>query len=74
MDSFRCVPRTKRYSAFSTLDHLLSRGVGQVTLFEEEADWRASLGVIGETLRLARMRIYRSCVMPKRALSALPCG
>lgn len=48
MGSFRSVPPTKRFSAFGTLDHLLNPGVGRMTLFEEEADWRASLDVIGE--------------------------
>ncbi len=35
-----------------------------MTLFEEEADYRAFLRVVGETLRLSAMRICGYCVMP----------
>ena len=40
-----------------------TRGVGRMTLFEEEADCRAFLDVGGETLWLVRMSICGCCVM-----------
>ncbi|MEX0866185.1 MAG: hypothetical protein WD030_02435 [Pirellulales bacterium] len=33
--------------------HVLNRGVGRMTLFEDDADYRFLLRVVGETLRLA---------------------
>ena len=44
--------------------HVLNRGVGRMTLFDEDADYRAFLRVVGETLRLAPMRICGYCLMP----------
>jgi hypothetical protein len=38
--------------------HVLNRGVGRMTLFDEDADYREFPRVVGETLRLAPMRIY----------------
>jgi hypothetical protein len=37
---------------------VLNRGVGRMTLFDEGADYHAVLRVVGETLRLATMRIH----------------
>ena len=44
--------------------HVLNRGLGRMTLFYEHADYRAFLRVVGETLRLAPMRICGYCLMP----------
>jgi REP element-mobilizing transposase RayT len=35
-----------------------------MTLFDEDADYRAFLRVVGEALRLAPMRICGHCLMP----------
>jgi REP element-mobilizing transposase RayT len=35
-----------------------------MTLFDEDADYRAFLRVVGEALRLAPMRICGYCLMP----------
>ncbi|MFM7739596.1 MAG: transposase, partial [Planctomycetota bacterium] len=44
--------------------HVLNRGVGRMILFDADADYRAFLRVVGETLRLAPMRICGYCLMP----------
>jgi|GEM_PF-157489 len=58
------MPRTKRNSPGGLICHVLNRGVGKMTLFEDEGDYRALLRVLGETLRLAPMRIFAFCIMP----------
>ena len=58
------MPRTKRCTPGGLVYHVLNRGVGRMTLFEEDADYRAFLRVVGETLRLAPMRICGYCLMP----------
>ena len=60
----RRMPRSERYTPGGLIYHVLNRGVGRMTLFEEEGDYRAFLRVVGETLRLSAMRICGYCVMP----------
>jgi putative transposase len=44
--------------------HVLNRGVGRMTLFETDSDYRAFLRVVGQTLRLTPMRICGYALMP----------
>jgi len=58
------MPRIKRIAPGGMVYHVLNRGVGRMTLFESDADFRAFLRVVGETLRLVPMRVCGWCVMP----------
>lgn len=51
------MPRTKRYTPGGLVYHVL------MPLLEEDTDYRAFLRVVGETFRLAPMRICGYCVM-----------
>src|SRR5688572_6671245 len=58
------MPRTKRIAPGGMVYHVLNRGVGRMTLFRTEEDYRAFLRVVGESLRVAPMRICGFCLMP----------
>jgi putative transposase len=58
------MPRTKRVTPGGMVYHVLNRGVGQMALFRHDDDYRAFLRVVGQSLRLAPMRICGFCLMP----------
>ena len=55
---------TERYASDRLVYHVLNGGMGRMTLFEEDADYREFLRVVGETFRLVCMPICGYCAIP----------
>lgn len=56
--------RPRREALGGMVYHVLNRGVGRRTLFENADDYRALERIFDETLRLLPMRICGYCLMP----------
>ena len=58
------MPRTARVTPGGMVFHVLNRGVGRRSLFDNEGDYDAFERIIAETLDKCRMRICGYCLMP----------
>ncbi len=58
------MPRRLRQAAGGIVYHVLNRGVGRMTLFNEPADYAAFERVLEETVERTEVRLLCYCVMP----------
>ena len=58
------MPRTKREAPGGLVYHVINRGVGRMTLFEDVGDFAAFERVLAETQEHLPMRLLSFCIMP----------
>jgi putative transposase len=58
------MPRIARHAPGGLVYHVLNRGIGRMTLFENDADYVAFLRVVLRVLERTPMRICGYCLMP----------
>ncbi len=58
------MPRTSRIAPGGMIFHVINRGVGRMTLFDDAADYDAFERILEETLEILPMRICAFCLMP----------
>jgi len=58
------MPRRPRQATGGYVFHVLNRAAAQRTLFREDGDYAAFLGILNEAQQQVPMRILSYCVMP----------
>jgi len=58
------MPRTARQAPGGMVFHVLNRGVGRMTLFDDDGDYAAFERVLEQTLEVRPMRVLGYCLLP----------
>ena len=58
------MPRALRQSKGGVVYHVLNRANGRVQIFDKDAEYRAFVLLLADTLTKTPVRIFSYCVMP----------